>query len=397
MSMYNKELLNNNLVYESEVRAGEIWYIKTERRDIIDKSRPVLIMSNEETANTGIITCVQITTKHHHQGTIPIMINGSISFVVPYQEYTMTYNELFTYGTRWGALPDRIYEMILYSKLRIYGTERSEEHEKSLFDYSIGIFRKLLSKEIQLTRSGCDLSPEIFLGGRFLKIFNKDKNRKQLNQKHKKPNVIADIKEKEYEEPITEKQHEDDNNDLYVVYEDKIPDDFPNQMGIAIAKAFSTTSNRSVADKKREYSKEQNRKLSRNKHQKKLMMNAQIENQEVEIKDKYEQKEKINNDTNISERIKPYSFIDPNDNKLKLKRVNLLSIGEKSLLLNDIYHKKSYTKFGDIYNTTAYSVKQKAINCIKSLDTCGLEIPDGLRTYFTTDQRTRSTTEGARL
>ena len=393
--MYNTEILNNIKLLKVDVMQGEIYFINN--NDHIDKRRPVVVISNQETNETGLVTCLCITSKHHHANTLPIMMNNGISFIVPYSEYTLSYKDLNTYGKRIGVLPMRVLEMLKYMKYRIYGSPKSDEHEKAIFDYSIGIFRKLLSGEFNLSKgSDIELSPETFMDGRFRKHFDNKSSSSKYNNRGgdvKIQPVSKDTDVKILEDYLSQSHDNSidgtEIDDLPVVYTDNTAGNTQfNAMGAAIMQALETGSGKVSVDNKKKLASVNKPSKRVNKFQKNKIFSNIIEKSKEEIDGGYKEADKV---INIEKPVlKPYAHVDK-DGKVTVKRVTDMSMGEKSLFLLDVYNARNYTKFGDLYNMHSTSIKSRCLSCIKHLEKAGLEISADELEYFTSDQRVKNT------
>ena len=371
--MYNEKILDNTKLYEVDTVQGEIYFVNNFKR--VDKSRPVLIISDWETVSNGIITALTITTKHHHPGSFPILIDGTVSFVLPYQEYTMTANELFTYGRRIGCVPMRSLEMIKYMKFRIYGSPRSDLHEKAIFDHSIGIFRKLISGEFKLSRSSdVDLTAENFLGGRFSRFFKTTKKLKNTKSTKKVVDLENSTGTTEIYYPEPEEKFNDEaevflsNADEFseesteLVYVDNANGESFNTMESAIMKAMMDDSG-------------------------KTKNTSKLTDQLTDINDDAVADEADKKEVTVTKIVaKPYAYIDAQGHK-KIKKVKDMTDAEKSLLLFEVYSKQCYTDFAMEYNMAVTTIKKRCLDCMVALDTAGLKISDEEKEYFLTDQR----------
>lgn len=377
--MYNADLLKNNYQLEISVSQGEIWYINGAPKKLIEKNRPVLIISDQESFPGGLVFCLQITTKYHHANSVPFLMNGQVSFINTCCEYVMSIKDLYTYGTRIGIIPNRVLEITRYRKVRIYGMPLSEEHEKAYFDYSINILRRLLSEDLRLTRlHDNELNPKEFLGGKFSKTFS--------NWKPKKNNSLINIKE----EPIRGGDSENSSNretiaslgveeiDSSLVYSDRSGETSFNTMGAALMNALESGSGKLSVDKKKEINaRKPKHNRSRNTHQRK--------NHDSSVVKEILEKEEIQKVTDK----KPYIMIN-DKGKRTIKKVKDMTCGEMSLLLLDVYKTNSYSIFTSKLDVGYSVVKNRCMECIKKLDEAGLEIPEEERTYFLTDQRIKN-------
>ena len=399
--MYNEKLLSNNKMQNVAVVPGEIYWVEKFNR--IDKSRPVLVISDQETATNGILTCLEITARFNHPGTFPIILNGTVSFVVPYQEFTMTYDDLFKYGKRMAVLPMRILEMIRYMKFRIYGTPHSEPHEKAIFEHGIKIFRDIISSKLELSVVyDNEVTSETFLGGRFarhftpkaVRKFNNEKlTREGDSEKSSKVESPVSITKKDTVTEINATENYIENDEISeLVYRDS--DESFNNMGNAILKAIetgATPKRKTVAEKKKDAAVNKS-SHSKNRFQRRKEMSSILKDQQNMIE---QNEENSSIEVSVVEEVKSNvsnnrTYFETKDGKVVIKKVKDMTLTEMSNLLSDVKNKNSYTNFAVACDMTITTIKSRCLKCIEKLDELSIVVPDDVRTYFTTDQRVKN-------
>lgn len=172
-----KELLKTELLeggielFEAQkyVRQGTIFYPKTCSYEVYTyKARPVLVMSVLDNVTDGIVICCDITSNCVLPSQVPILIDGKLSFISPFREHVFASDD-FTKGTYYGAVNNKILEIIKYIKLKhLYGIY-SEEYEKALNEYIEKCLGKIENGNVELRRNVIPSNKirNIYMGGAY--------------------------------------------------------------------------------------------------------------------------------------------------------------------------------------------------------------------------------------
>lgn len=118
--------MNNSVIKYSR---GSIWWCKkdiryTNKSGILDKSRPCLIISNNQRGTSSIVEILKITSQDKSNVcssiNIPIMLNNRTNYILCNQHDTVSTDDLFNYE---GQVSSEVMKQVEYGILRCQGME----------------------------------------------------------------------------------------------------------------------------------------------------------------------------------------------------------------------------------------------------------------------------------
>ena len=104
------------------------------------KERPVIIFNTPEETNSSVFSCIPITSNPNITDSIPILLNGKISFINTLEEYSIRKKTIFENSdvvslNVIAGIPEYILDMVRYIKIRRISNFYDDEFENAIDKY----------------------------------------------------------------------------------------------------------------------------------------------------------------------------------------------------------------------------------------------------------------------
>ena len=122
------------------------------------KERPVIIFNTPEETNSSVFSCIPITSNPNITDSIPILLNGKISFINTLEEYSIRKKTIFENSdvvslNVIAGIPEYILDMVRYIKIRRISNFYDDEFENAIDKYIRYIYQLITTGVYPLYRN----------------------------------------------------------------------------------------------------------------------------------------------------------------------------------------------------------------------------------------------------
>lgn len=137
-------------------QAGNIYYLGESSAHIGHiKQRPFLVISNQ-VYSKSLIICCEITSTSSHQNSIPLILNGRVSFINVSREVQYLSKDM-KQSDYYGTISQELLSLVIYTKTRLYTGENDVEMNKIIDNYANRILSEIESGNLQLRKPAEDI------------------------------------------------------------------------------------------------------------------------------------------------------------------------------------------------------------------------------------------------
>lgn len=335
---YKNQIINGIHDIQKSVVPGEVYYIdqltvydhrgggKTFKSSAF-KSRPYMVISTKNTMPYGRTICVSVTSNCANRYSIPIIINGKVSFIDPLYQCVFADAD-FNRKSYCGSVPREIVKMVIYASSRFLGGKYKAKMEEMIHVYQEYILSLIKDgKAVCRKYDGtAEKKLEQIVDGSFDNHFPLGFG------------IAGDV-ETNVQDDTYETIEEDD--DTRLVYK-------------------SDETSFTIGDM-----------LSKNG------LNINLDSNSIEEKEEIQEKPHPPlNGTYFTKEGRGRG------RKFVLKRPSTLSLKEMSEFLDDMVHFKSYNDFGRVFNTTGQTIRSRAIVACDEISKQNIKIPSTVTIFM---------------